>query len=124
MSDLARFERSHSWPGVPLGGTRANRICKCRNCKRWYWKYRADCWPRGFCGDPCKEIFHHHPPNLERVPDIPSQCLLRMRSHRLIEHGCDSVLGSYDCDRCEELECEYADSLRFHMRLVEAGGIQ
>ena len=44
---------------------------------------------------------------------------MTMRSHRLMEHNCTSILAFFDCAACESLEASYAESLNWHMRKAE-----
>lgn len=85
----------------------------CRLCKRPYWRYTLDYPPPPYCSVPCWEA---RKAQLQSVvtPQLPAVVLAAMRDHRLNIHGTTSTLVWYDCERCEQLEADYAASLQWH----------
>jgi hypothetical protein len=78
-------------------------ICTCQTCKRPFWRFRRDYPPRGVCSLPC---FHDRRIDYdENPPDLPR----------------DSILIWPNCESCEELQTEYAESLNFHYDRVTKG---
>jgi hypothetical protein len=91
-------------------------IATCRHCHGVFWRYRKDHPPAGFCSVPHAELGPTKRP--EAIPLHPSDVVLLMRQHRRLEHGSDSLLTQFDCERCEQIEELYAESLVFHVSAV------
>jgi hypothetical protein len=92
-------------------------IVKCRNCERDFWRYRRDHPPRGFCSQPCHDMYVF--PEPERAPQTPQQVMLAIRRHRRDAHGVDSALPYFDCAVCDELEGLYAGALGHYLEHPE-----
>jgi hypothetical protein len=100
-------------------------ICTCQSCHAPFWRYRRDWPPPGFCSYPCMEV---GPKKLAApAPRLPEDVLALMRKHRLDEHAIYSaatrewtysMLSVHNCDRCEELEAEYAEAITYHVSRI------
>jgi hypothetical protein len=91
-------------------------IANCQHCHVCYWRFRRDHPPAGFCSCPCAELG----PTRKQgpAPDLPEEILRAMRWHRLEAHDSTSALTWHDCERCEELEEAYAESLLYHVSRI------
>lgn len=84
----------------------------CTFCKRFYWRFRPDHPPKGYCSVKCREDRKEgRTPDREEKPEV---IVWKMRQHRLAVHATTSMLTWFDCETCEELEAKYAASLEWH----------
>jgi hypothetical protein len=92
-------------------------IASCRHCHQDYWRYRTDHPPSGFCSWPCKEMGAS---GKKTAPRKTGEIRDELRLHRREEHGNPSGLNWYECNRCDELEEEYAQALAYSAILTAA----
>ena len=93
-------------------------ISLCHSCHTNYWRYRKDHPPRGFCSYPCYVAGPQKvkPP----APLLPAQVLELMKTHRGHVHNTDSILQFFDCEICESLEEQYAESIQYYVSVITA----
>jgi hypothetical protein len=83
-------------------------IRRCRNCDRFYWRWRRDHPPPRYCSIPCAD---HIEPAAD-TKESPHAVLLMMHAHRLRAHRTASVIDWFDdCETCARLEGRYAEAL-------------
>src|SRR5271165_4975648 len=80
-------------------------------CKRPYWRYRKDFPPAGYCSVFC---FENRKKKRREPPPEPQKVLSLMYEHRRDAHHSFSILEWFNCERCDELEQQYAESLDWH----------
>jgi hypothetical protein len=89
-------------------------IAKCRRCETYFWRYRRDHPPPGYCSVVCHEE-RGRSPVMEQPPRTAREVLRDMYSHRRRDHDSYSILAWYDCGICDRLEAEYSQSLSWYM---------
>jgi hypothetical protein len=52
------------------------------------------------------------------APLLPHQVLEAMKLHRADVHKTDSILQFFNCDICESLEEQYAESIQYHVSAI------
>ena len=87
-------------------------ISDCRHCKRPYWRYRRDFPPAGYCSLPHSELGPAKKKH-ELPPRKPDAVLFEYRAHRISEHRDRHFLQDYECDECERMQGEYAESMNY-----------
>ena len=93
-------------------------IRRCLHCQRFYWRYRRDHPPRFFCSIPCQEMRGQAKALV--LPRTPRALLAEIHHHRRLFHGTDSILPAFeDCERCEELQGLYSESLGWYLEHPE-----
>ena len=93
-------------------------ICTCEVCKQPFWRYRRDFPPRGVCSLCC---FHDRQNDHDEQPlELPHALLRRLRQHISMRHHSTSILIWPDCEECEAIPAQYAESLNFHFDRVTA----
>jgi hypothetical protein len=93
-------------------------VVKCIHCPEYYWSFRGDHPPKGYCSIKCFEERRRQKAKTG-PPDAPQDVLMRMYRHRLEAHESTSILADFDCRECEALEAGYADSLSWHQAAAE-----
>jgi len=86
-------------------------VARCSNseCKRYYWRYRGDAPPRGYCSVKCFETRRKRRQKLRY--ETSAQVLEAFRDHRIQAHGTRDIVQWFDCDLCERFEERYAASM-------------
>jgi hypothetical protein len=93
-------------------------IATCLHCHAPYWRYRRDHPPAGFCSNPHAAAGAKRKPG--HTPVLPEEILREMRHHRFEAHMTTSPLTWHNCERCDELEGAYAESLMYHVSRISA----
>lgn len=93
-------------------------IVKCIHCPAYFWTFRGDHPPKGYCSVKCYEE-RRRQKTKTGPPDEPHAVLDRIYKHRLDVHESTSVLADFDCRECDALEGVYADSLSWHQAAAE-----
>jgi len=85
----------------------------CAHCKLPYWRFRGDHPPKGYCQVSCYEA--KKAGRSDNTPPLPENALRAIVEHRTVMHGSPDILARYECERCEELEVKYAESIEWHV---------
>lgn len=86
----------------------------CAQCKTPYWRFRGDHPPKGVCSLPCHED-RKAGRKAGNTPPLPENALRKIVEHRTLMHGSPDILAWYGCERCEELEASYSESIQWHV---------
>jgi hypothetical protein len=87
-------------------------IGTCRHCHQYYWRYRRDHPPKGFCSLPHFEAGPKKATS-SPAPLKPDVLISEWRSHRIADHGDSHFLQDFECDTCDYYEDRYAESLGY-----------
>jgi hypothetical protein len=93
-------------------------IVQCTHCPRYYWSFRSDFPPKGYCSQKCYDERRRAGAKLP-PPEAPQNILMAMYRHRLDTHESTSILADFECEECERLEGSYAESLSWHQAAAE-----
>jgi hypothetical protein len=87
---------------------RSSQVKRCRTCRQFYWRYRRDAPPPGYCSLNCRAGIKP----LTREEEAALNVLLEIHAHRLKAHQGSSALEWFaDCQECQALEIRQANAV-------------
>jgi hypothetical protein len=89
-------------------------VVRCSRCDAYYWRYRADTPPTGYCSVFCKENRKRKAEVVDKPP-APEKVLESIYGHRRERHGGAPILAQFDCDTCYNLETLYRRSIDWYI---------
>ena len=89
-------------------------VQNCAHCKSPYWRFRGDHPPKGVCSIPCYDA-RKAGRKADNVPPLPENALRAIVEHRSVMHGSPDILAWYECEMCDKLEVQYAESIEWHV---------